>query len=331
MSPLEEAIRREIGRNGPIPFRRFMELALYHPEHGYYRRARDPFGVKGDFYTNSQLQPVFGRLVAQQIARWQEEMGNPADFTVVEMGAGRRETLEQVRKALQGIRTVAVDRAVGELPARFSGVIYSNELFDALPVHFVTRRVTRRDSGVVEMLVDAADDGFRWVEDESSNPVLAEYVDRYAPALADGRKIETNLAALEELERIANALERGFVLTIDYGYTAGELARGRFPDGSLMSYQRHQAQEDVLREPGERDITSHVNFTALEERGRDFGLESMGLISQAQFLLNVGEADQFQTALAACDEPEAARLRMQLKSLLFGMGETFRVLVQRKA
>ena len=327
MSPLEEAIREEIGRDGPIPFRRFMELALYHPERGYYRRARDPFGVKGDFYTNSQLQPVFGRLVAQQIARWQEEMRNPADFTVVEMGAGRRETLEQVRKALPGARSVGVDRAGGELPARLSGVIYSNELFDALPVHFVTRR----DSEVVEILVDATDDGFRWVEDESSNPMLAEYVDRYAPALADGRKIETNLAALEELERIANALERGFVLTIDYGYTAEELARGRFPDGSLMSYQRHQAQEDVLREPGERDITSHVNFTALEERGRDFGLESMGLISQAQFLLNVGEADQFQTALAASDEREAARLRMQLKSLLFGMGETFRVLVQRKA
>ncbi len=327
MSPLEEAIREEIGRDGPIPFRRFMEFALYHSEHGYYRRARDPFGVKGDFFTNSQLQPVFGRLLAQRIAQWQKKMGSPAGFTVVEMGAGRGETLEEVRKALPGARSVGVDRAGGELPARLSGVIYSNELFDALPVHFVTRR----DSEVVEILVDATDDGFSWVEGGHSDPLLAEYVDRYAPALADGRKIEINLAALEELERIANALECGFVLTIDYGYTAEELARGRFPDGSLMSYQRHQAQEDVLREPGERDITSHVNFTALEERGRDFGLESMGLISQAQFLLNVGEADQFQTALAASDEREAIRLRMQLKSLLFGMGETFRVLVQRKA
>ena len=327
MSPLEEAIREEIGRDGPIPFRRFMEFALYHSEHGYYRRARDPFGVKGDFFTNSQLQPVFGRLLAQRIAQWQKKMGSPAGFTVVEMGAGRGETLEEVRKALPGARSVGVDRAGGELPARLSGVIYSNELFDALPVHFVTRR----DSEVVEILVDATDDGFSWVEGGHSDPLLAEYVDRYAPALADGRKIEINLAALEELERIANALECGFVLTIDYGYTAEELARGRFPDGSLMSYQRHQAQEDVLREPGERDITSHVNFTALEERGRDFGLESMGLISQAQFLLNVGEADQFQTALAASDEREATRLRMQLKSLLFGMGETFRVLVQRKA
>ena len=292
-----------------------------------FRNSLSVTSSSGD--TNSQLQPVFGRLVAQQIAQWREELGSPQDFTVVEMGAGRGETLEEVRKALPGVRCAAVDRG-GELPAEFSGVIYSNEFFDALPVHLVTRRVTRGGSGVVEILVDETNDGFHWVEDEPSNPALAEYIDRYAPALADGRKIEINLAAQEELERIAKALKHGFVLTIDYGYTSEELARGRFPAGSLMSYQHHQAQENVLREPGERDITSHVNFTALEERGRELGLQSMGLLSQAQFLLNIGEADQFQTVLATSNEQEATRLRMQLKSLLFGMGETFRVLVQRK-
>ena len=326
MSALEELIREEIGRDGPVPFQRFMELALYHPEYGYYRRQRDPFGVEGDFYTNSQLQPVFGRLVAQQIARWREEMGRPGDFTVVEVGAGRGETLEEVRKALPGVRCVAVDRAGDELPRRFSGVIYSNELFDALPVHLVSRR----GSGVAEILVDARAKGFSWVEGEPSIMALAEYVDHHAPGLAEGRKIEVNLSALHELERMATALEHGFVLTIDYGYTATEIARGRFPDGSLMSYQRHQAQEDVLREPGERDITSHTNFTALEARGREMGLQSMGVTSQAHFLLAIGEADQFETALAAAHERETLRLRMQLKSLLFGMGETFRVLTQRK-
>ncbi len=326
MSPLEKLIRDEIRRHGPVPFQRFMELALYHPEYGYYCRKRDPFGVEGDFYTNSQLQPVFGRLVAQQIARWREEMGRPGDFTVVEVGAGRGETLQEVRRALPSVRCVAVDRAGDELPARFSGVIYSNELFDALPVHVVSRR----GSGVAEILVDATDQGFSWVEGEPSTLALAEYVDHHAPGLAEGRQIEVNLAALDELERMATALEHGSVLTIDYGYTAAEIARDRFPNGSLMSYQRHQTQEDVLREPGERDITCHTNFTALEARGREMGLQSMGVTSQAHFLLAIGAADQFETALAAGNERETLRLRMQLKSLLFGMGETFRVLTQRK-
>ena len=86
MTPLEEQIAAEIRRRGPLTFRRFMELALYHPEHGYYQRPRDPFGAGGDFYTNSQLQPVFGRLLAQQIQQWYREMGAPPDFTVIEMG-----------------------------------------------------------------------------------------------------------------------------------------------------------------------------------------------------------------------------------------------------
>ena len=326
MSSLEELIREEIRRDGPIPFRRFMELALYHPEHGYYSGPQDPFGDKGDFYTNSQLQPVFGRLITAQISQWREEMGSPTGFTVVEMGAGRGETLEELERAMPGVRCVAVDRATGALPTSFEGVVYSNEFFDALPVHLATRQ----ESEVLEVLVEARDGGFGWIESAPSNPMLAEYINRYAPALADGRKIEIGFAALEELERIAGALKRGYVLTVDYGYTAEEIAHGRLPGGSLMSYQRHDASEDVLKEPGERDLTSHVNFTALEKRGRKLGLESMGLVSQAQFLLSVGEVDQFQEALSAGNEQEARRLRMQLKSLLFGMGETFRVLVQRK-
>ena len=327
MSPLEELILEEIRREGPLSFERVMELALYHPEHGYYRRKQDPFGVGGDFYTNSQLQPVFGRLIAQQIARWRAEIGRGADFTVVEIGAGRGETLQEVRKASPGLSCIALDRSGCEWPAGFTGVIYSNEFFDALPVHVVERR----GSGIVEFFVGTTGDEFSWVEGEPSKPALAEYVERYAPGLAEGQKTEVSLAALEQLEQMAGVLERGYVLTIDYGYLATEIAAGkRFPDGSLMSYKKHQASEDVLTAPGERDITSHVNFTALQERGRELGFTPMGPISQAQFLLDIGEADRFETALAAPSEQEALRLRMQLKSLLFGVGETFRVFMQSK-
>ncbi len=326
-SKLSEQISDEIRRGGPMPLTRFMELALYHPQLGYYSGDRQPFGARGDFFTNSQLQPVFGRLIAQQIARWRAEMGNPPDFTVVEMGAGRGETAEQVRRSLPDVRCLTVEAFSGKLPPRLTGVVFSNEFFDALPVHLVEHRKT----GLVEYRVGVGPRGFEWVEEAPSDPRLAEYVARYAPGLGEGQKIEVHLAALEQLERIAQALERGYLLTIDYGYSAVEIAGGRrLPRGSLMSYEKHQAREDVLGDPGRRDITAHVNFTALEQRGGQFGLAPLGLRTQAQFLLEIGEQDNFEAALQAEGETAQLPLRMQLKTLLFGLGETFRVLVQSK-
>lgn len=328
MTPVAELLHEEIRAGGSISFRRFMELALYHPGHGYYTRGEDPFGREGDFYTNSQLQPVFGRLIAQQIARWREELGSPSDFTVVELGAGRGETLAEVQQALPTVRCLAVERMEGTLPQGFQGVVYSNEFFDALPVHLVECGA----DGLAEWLVDSHDDSFCWVPcSRPAEPSVGAYIDKYAAGLAEGDRIEVNLRALEELERIAGALDRGYVLTIDYGYSAEEIAAGRrFPQGSLMAYERHQAHEDVLSEPGSRDITAHVNFTALEEHGKELGLEWLGLQTQAQFLLSLGETDNFESVLQADSDTATMQLRMQLKSLLFGMGETFRVLVQRK-
>jgi SAM-dependent MidA family methyltransferase len=353
--PLAERILQEMELR-PMPFRRFMEMALYDDEAGYYRRRpdgglpdkvqgaggeRDPFGVGGDFFTNSQLQPVFGRLIAQQIARWREEMGGPADFAVLELGAGRGETTEVLRRRLPDARVEGLDYGADGLNETIpAGVVFSNEFFDALPVH----SVEKRDGGIVEQFVEhyvernvepsggPQGQGFRFVEGPASDPRLAEYVERYAPGLADGQRIEVNLAALEWLERIAARLGHGgYILTIDYGYTAGQIDGGRrFPSGSLMSYVEHQASDDVLATPGSRDITAHVNFTALETRGEELGLVSQGLRTQAQFLMDIGEPDQFAEALDAATEQESFRLRMQLKTLLFGLGETFEVLIQRK-
>lgn len=322
---LDSLLRAEIAEQGPISFKRFMEQALYHPGLGYYRRDRDPFGVGGDFYTSSQLQPVFGRLIARWIGGVREAMGSPEDFRVVELGAGRGETARIVAAALPGVEVSAIDLGSPWPEKEIRGVVFSNELFDALPVH----AVERRDGAILERLVGVERDRFVWAGTGSCSAELSGYVERYAPALAEGGSIEVNLAALEKLEMISAALVEGCVLTIDYGYTAREIEAGRFGDGSLMSYRRHQANPDVLAEPGGRDITAHVNFTALIERGRELGLEANGLESQAMFLSGIGDADEFASALASEGESEAFKLRMQLKTLLFGMGETFRVLVQR--
>ncbi|MCC7175603.1 MAG: SAM-dependent methyltransferase [Bryobacterales bacterium] len=311
----------EIMRRGPITFRRFMDVALYHPECGYYRQARDVFGRGGDYYTAEQIQPVFGILIAARIRRLHEEAGRPADFTVVELGAGRGEMAE----AFSGFRYVPLEIGAGEWPARFTGVVFSNEFFDALPVDVAARR-----GGVfLQMLVGWREGRFAWVEGPPVPDEQAEYLARFGAAVEEGAWVEINLDALRWLDEISAHLERGWVFTIDYGYTARELAG--FPRGTLMSYRRHAAGEDVLADPGERDITAHVCFTALQDRGASLGLETVRFENLSRTLLDAGEPDGFAEALAAASPHEALRRRLQLKTLLAGMGEIFRTLIQRRA
>jgi SAM-dependent MidA family methyltransferase len=317
VTPAGEAIAAEIASTGPIPFRRFMEFALYHPQHGYYRRRRDasgdPFGKHGDFYTAEQIQPVFGILMAAVVRQIHREMGEPPDFTVVELGAGR----EEMAEAFGEWRYVPVDLGA-ELPAHFSGVVFSNEFFDALPVH----AAVCRDGRFLEQMVALEDGAFVWRTGPRVSDAVDDYLRRYFPPPEEGRTYEANLEALAWMKRIERSMDSGSVITIDYGYTRAESVR--FPAGTLMGYRRHTARENVLEDPGERDITAHVNFSAIEEEGERIGLRKKNFETLAQTLLRAGEADQFAEALAGGD---AAR-RMQLKTLLFGMGETFRVLTQ---
>lgn len=320
MTKLGELIRDEIARGGPISFRRYMELALYDPEYGYYRRVRDPFGKSGDFFTAEQLQPVFGILISTRVRAMLAELGEQEGLTIVELGAGRGEMVE----AFAGMRYVPIELGRGALPDSFDGCVFSNEFFDALPVEVAVRR-----SGVFrELRVGWNGERLVWSEGDRVDAEAEEYIGRYTAAEEEGSIVEVNREALRWIERIARHLHRGFVFTIDYGYTARESIR--FPQGTLMSYHRHQALEDVLAEPGERDITAHVPFTALEEHGKRNGFETVRFESLARTLLDAGEPDQFAAALDAASDAEQARRRLQLKTLLFGMGETFRALIQRK-
>jgi len=320
VTPLTAILAAEISASGPIPFRRFMETALYHPGHGYYSRARDPFGKDGDFFTAEQLQPVFGRLIAELAGSLRDRMGHAQEFSVVELGAGRME----MAPAFAAFNYVPVETRRGDIPERFTGMVFANEFFDALPVNLlVARGGTWR-----EMLVSWCEDRFLWVEGEEAGRRQLEYARRYLSAAEEGTLLEVNLDALDWLERVASRLERGWVIAIDYGYTARELIR--FPQGTLMSYRRHTALEDVLSEPGGRDITAHVNFTALMDRAAELGFVHTRLERLAQTLLAAGEKDQFASARAAASDAERTRLTLQLKTLLFGMGESFRTLLMGK-
>jgi len=321
MTPVGEILRDEIRRDGPISFARFMEVSLYHPELGYYRQSRDPFGIDGDFYTAEQLQPVFGILVAERIRQLRKSMADVEDFTVVELGAGRGE----MAAALHDFRYAAVEIGAGDLTTGVSGVVFSNEFFDALPV----RVGVIRDGAAREVRVGWNDGEFAWVEDGETSEEIECYRKAYLGTLTEGHIFEAGLEGLRWMERIAAALRGGYVFSIDYGYTAREIAR--FAAGTLMSYRRHQALEDVLKDPGERDITAHVCFSALERFGGTVGLETVTFESLGRTLMDAGQADQFAQALASGQEKEEQRRRLQLKQLLFGMGETFRVLIQKKS
>lgn len=318
MTPLADILRAEIELGGPIPFYQFMNAALYHPEHGYYRQARDPFGKDGDFFTAEQIQPVFGILIAAHIRSLYREMGEPGDFTVVELGPGRGEMAEAFTSFRlfdrDSLKFVHLD---GDLPHSFRGVVFSNEFFDALPVH----RVVWTHGQPRESLVGWRDGRFVWIDGDPVSGEILDYIERYFPDCPERSSAEVNLDALRWMERISSRLESGYVLTIDYGYTAAESKR--FPAGTLMSYRRHRSSEDVLTDPGSRDITAHVCFPALEGHG----LKTVRFETLAGTLLRAGEADQFAAVLAGPDE---MRRRLQLKTLLFGMGETFRTLLQQK-
>ena len=193
MTPLEELLAAEIRQQESIGFERFMEAALYHPDYGYYRRARDPFGFEGDFYTSSQMQPVFGRLLAQKIDAWRREVGAPADFTVVELGAGRGETIAEIKRRLPDLETIAVDVGGGEIPERFTGVVLANEFFDALAVS----SIERGPLGLIEHRVGLAGERFVWKQQAASDANFDDYIERYFPALPEGNRTNLRVAAGE--------------------------------------------------------------------------------------------------------------------------------------
>lgn len=315
-----DLIRSAIEREGSISFDVFMELALYAPQAGYYTRGVDRFGKGGDYYTAEQLQPVFGTLIAQYVRSVRDEMRAPSDFRVVELGAGRGD----MEPALGEFGYVAVEIGRGSLPKTVTGVVFANEFFDALPVQLVIRRA----DGFVERRVALVNGKFAFVDGERISDRTLDYVGRWYADARPGSVIEVNLLALEWIGRIAERLERGYVLIIDYGFTNREWIRHHH--GTLMSYRGHAASDDVLADPGERDITAHAPFTVLEEYAADRGLQKRRFTTLARFLLDIGEPDHFGAALNAPTESERIHRRLQLKTLLFDMGETFRVLVLEK-
>ena len=331
-SELLAVIQSEIAVRGPMPFARFMELALYHPCWGYYTAVGTParIGRGGDFFTNVSVGAVFGELLGVQFAEMWEAMGRPASFALLELGAHRGQLAADVR-AWAGRNRPGFNAALhvtvldypGELPDAVTGCIFSNELVDALPVHLITRR-----SGEwLELFVAVQNGRLAFASGPYSDNALREEVARLPLPDSDGFVTEVHLEAGRWMERIARSLQRGFVLTIDYGCAAADYYAPHRKAGTLLCYHQHHSNNDPLVRVGEQDLTAHVNFSALVGSGAAFGLSLLGFCDQSRFV-----AGLLEKAGAAFLEKLSPEATAQLKTLLHPelMGWTFRVLAQHR-
>jgi len=312
---LKDVIADRIRSQGALTFRDFMEGALYHPQHGYYRSRREKMGREGDYLTSPEVSPIFGVLLGRQLREMWQAMGEPRSFDVVEGGAGTgrlcRDILRWARSHAPALRgalaytivelsdalaerqreTLAEEgcdvRWCAELPDAIEGCLLSNELLDSFPVH----RMSVREGALLEVFVGW--DGARFVEElrPPSAPELEAYFSRLGLLPGEGCSAEVNLAALEWMRQAGRALRSGFLLTLDYGYEASELYAPWRRDGTLLCFYRHNATTDPYSRLGRQDITSHVDFTSLRRAGEESGLRTLGLVSQGEFVTDLGIAE----------------------------------------
>jgi SAM-dependent MidA family methyltransferase len=355
VSALREKIEQEIRERGPLPFSRYMEMCLYDPEFGYYSRNAAQFGKAGDFYTSSDVHAVFGRLLARQFEEMWRVLGSPACITVKELGPGRgffaqdmldwsekkfpdffrtvRYVLDERSPSLRQRIEATLSRHLESGRALLSSadvctaqiepvIVFANEFFDALPVEILSAkgslRIDAREGRFVEI----------WVQ---PSPEELEFLDRYSIHPEPEERVEVSLQSQAQMSA-ATSLTSGFVVVIDYGYTREEQLAGRHR-GTVKAIRQHSISANPYEAPGEQDVTADVNFTALAAVAKKQGMLTQKLVTQSQFLLGIGEVNEFADAFEDCRLPqERAKVALQLKHLVTpaGMGESFHVLVASK-
>ena len=347
---LSQHIESEILEKGPIPFSRYMELCLYHPQLGYYQRQEPVTGPTGDFYTAPHVHALFGRT----IGAWMRKMVlkySFNEFTVLELGPGNgqlaRDILDDWNPDQMPISLILVEEAGPrrrDLEARFAddpvrivtpgevdslepfdGVVLANEFFDALPF----RIFSRTDGAVREVYVDHAKDGFF----EILKPVdVKGPVGEVVECLPEGFRTEVSDLWQPWLERISRVIERGQLLVLDYGESVEGLIVPWRMNGSLRCYHRHQVDTDPYDSPGEKDITAHVNYSLLRLFAQEAGFEFVSLTSQSSFLIKGGILEMLARTMENLPEMEATGLWLTVKNLVHeeGMGEVFKAMVMEK-
>ncbi|HHT9128828.1 MAG TPA: class I SAM-dependent methyltransferase [Candidatus Wujingus californicus] len=357
MKLLEDFIIENIKKKGKITFADFMRMALYHPEYGYYNSDREQTGRFGDYYTSPTISKYFGELVAKQLEEMWKSMGE-VNFTVVEMGSNTGwlcyDIMRFVRKEYPAfydkfryviIESNAYKRKKQQIlldsinlpPEKvvwhtysedgfsfdgINGCFLANEFVDALPVHLLKVK-----KGILkELYVSYNENEFFEIEDNLSSHILLEYLETCKCDFKEGQVFEVNLDGVNWLRQVSKKLNRGFVLTIDYGCTKDNIYYEDDREGTLRCFYKHTVNHDFYKRVGEQDITASVDFTSLINSGRPFGLEFTGLTKQSQFLIALGILGKINTLE---NGPNAI---LKIKNLIHPevMGDVFKVLIQHK-
>jgi len=355
---LEQTIcSRIFAAGGFLSFEALMQAALYEPELGYYE-SKTVFGEEGDFVTAPELGPWLSLGFADLIFNSWQQLGEPAQWILLEQGSGSGKLLASVLDILSQMlpgmphRIISVERSAGlrqrqrtlfeerglnvelhaaldDLEAAENIIVFSNELPDAFPVRcFRYQQEQYYERGVTHQ----PDSGLDWADASApmqQAPDIAESLRRQWP---DGYISEFNPGLTAWQQSLARVVRRGFILTLDYGYSQQEYYRPGRAEGTLLAHLEHKAIEEVLADPGSRDITAHVDFSALVQAGRDAGLQPVLWMSQGGWLAQSPSVQAFIRTLAVQSDAQSLHLLAHAKRLLMpsGMGEVFKLLVQAR-
>ena len=353
---LVQFIRETIRARGPQSFAWFMQQALYHSEYGYYSSGRCAIGRRGDYFTNVSVGPVFGQLLAVQFAEIWEHLGKIDNFIFVEQGAHHGEfawdVLESARKSrpdffaalryriiepfpvLQDRQSETLAGFEGKIGWResidalelFTGLHFSNELLDAMPVHLIVSEKTKTGStNWLEKFVTLNGDEFAFLDQSIGNRKLRDHLQKL-PAHPASYETEVNLTSLGWIENISRKLARGYVIAADYGYPRDEFYAPHRSQGTLQVRAQHRLLASPFEQIGRADMSTHVEWTSIAERAEACGLQLKGFTDQHHFIAGI------LSELLRDDLPEDAKTKRALQTLLHPemLGRSFQVLALAK-
>jgi SAM-dependent MidA family methyltransferase len=339
---------------GYISYAEFIEAALYHPEYGYYMKEGVKIGREGDFYTTSNISDLYGRLVAKWygklvreyglsanvceigagtgrfakafIEEWHKSMTEPLSYTLVEASPYHRQIQKESLDTFWELNIIQVEN-LSDIKD-FDGLIFSNELFDALPVHVIQKV----EGDLFEVIITCQENQLTEVLVPLGNEQIQQFLTEHQIRMRNSQRIEIPLAMEKMIRTISECMVRGVIVTVDYGYTNEEWQEPARNDGSLRGFHKHQLIDNILLNPGEMDITSHVHLDVLIDEGEKAGLTYIEKLRQDQFLLSIGILNELQDSFDPNPFSELSKRNRAIKSLIMpgGLSPFFHVILQQK-
>lgn len=350
MKEHESKIANYIDANGPITFAKFVEFALYDEQYGYYNRHSEKFGKSGDFYTSPTVHKVFGQIISNLVSKY-FVLNKQSPLTVIELGSGLgyialdvldnlkesndelysklayiciESSPQNVEKSKEILSThsgkLIWSANLSEIDKCDNAIVLSNEFFDALPFH----RVIFKDQRPYEIYVQTGENGFSESISDLSCEKIYQYIEKLNLVFEENQQIEVNLNYRDVIQQISKVIDKGLIVTFDYGYLKEELYSPQRLNGTYRCFYNHKISSEPYNNIGEQDITSSVNFSSLINLGREMGFEVIKYTTQGQFLVDWGILDLVEQS------SESDRSIIKNLFLPSTMGDMFKVLIQQK-